>query len=96
MPATRLRGCLRKLGSSGSHQIEFIETEYGYRDYLDNVCNAIHSGSTYDRARTEAQPDACGTSAYMYPGHCGGGWLRGDCQNGCGNQNYRGFYCKGI
>ena len=97
MPATRLRDCLRRLGSSGSRQIEHIEVAYGYSAYLDNVCNAIHSGSTYDSSRTQAQTDSCrGGSAYMYPSHCGGGWLRGDCINGCGNANYRGFYCKGI
>ena len=96
MPATRLRGCLNRLGSSGSHQIEYIEVAYGYTAYLDNVCNAIHPGSSYDSSRTGSQPDACTSTAYMYPGHCGGGWLRGDCRNGCGNANYRGFYCKGI
>ena len=95
MPATRLRECLASLGSTGTAQIEYIETQYGNRDYLDNVCNATLPGSTFDRELTEAQPDVCTSSAYMYPSHCSQGWLGNDCSNGCGHANYAGFYCTG-
>ena len=95
MPATRLRECLVSLGSTGSAQIEYIETQYGNRDYLDKVCHATLTGSTYDQVLTEAQPDVCTSSAYMYPSHCSQGWLGNDCSNGCGHANYAGFYCTG-
>ena len=96
MHATRLRRCLTSLGGTGSKQIQYIETHYGNRDYLDKVCNATFPGSIYDKARTEAQPDKCTTSGYMYPSHCSQGWLGNDCHNGCGNKNYAGFYCKSL
>ena len=98
MPATRLRDCLTSLGSTGSLPIAYIETIYGNTDYLDKVCNAAIPGSSYDKALTEAQPDACSSSnsALMYPSHCYQGWLGNDCTNGCGAMNYAGFYCTGM
>jgi len=98
MPATRLRDCLVSLGSTGSEQIEYIETAYGENDYLDKVCNATLPGSIYNQVLTEAQADACRSTTkaiMMYPSHCSQGWLGNDCNNGCGNANYAGFYCTG-
>ena len=98
MPATRLRECLVSLGSTGTAQIEYIETYYGHTDYLDKVCDATLPGSSFDQELTEAQPDVvCTSSAYRYPSHCSQGWLGNDCSNGCANYiaNYAGFYCKG-
>ena len=98
MPATRLRDCLVSLGSTGSEQIEYIETAYGEKAYLDKVCNATLPGSIYNQVLTEAQPDACRSTTkaiMMYPSHCSQGWLGNDCNNGCGNANYAGFYCTG-
>ena len=96
MPATRLRDCLTSLGGTGSSPIAYIETVYGNTDYLDKICNAAIPGSSYDKERTEAQQDACTTSALMYPSSCSQGWLGNDCSNGCGNINYAGFYCTGM
>ena len=96
MQATLLRGCLESLGATGTKQIEYIETTYGHDDYLNNVCNAVNVHLSYDKTRTELQPDSCTTSAHMYPSHCNQGWLGQDCSNGCGNVDYNGFYCKGI
>ena len=96
MPATRLRDCLTSLGATGTSPIQYIETQYGNTDYLDKVCNAITPGSAYNRALTEAQPDSCSSSAFMYPSYCSQGWLGNDCSNGCAHANYAGFYCTGI
>ena len=101
MPATLLRGCLKSLGSTGTKQIAYIETIYGYEDYLNNVCNAINVDLSYDKTRTESQPDSCTVSRIhqvflMYPSYCNQGWLGIDCYHACGNANYNGFYCKGI
>ena len=94
MEAALLRACLISLGSKETSSIEYIELDYGKTDWLDNVCNAINSGSTLDKARTEAQPDACIVGgASMYPSTCDDGWLGKSCTNGCGNKNYNGFYC---
>ena len=96
MDAALLRACLISLGSTETSSIEYIEIAYGNTDWLDNVCNAINSGSKFDKARTETQPDACTVgSARMYPSTCSNGWLGNSCTNGCGNQNYNGFYCTG-
>ena len=85
------------LGATGSKQIDYIETTYGHTDYLDKICNVIGENLTYDSSRTESQPDICHSgSAYMYPSHCNKGWLGTDCSNGCGTENFAGFYCKGI
>ena len=100
MPATLLRGCLQSLGATGTKQIEYIETNYGHDDYLNNVCNAVNEDLSYDKSRTELQPDSCTSCTScvynMYPSHCNQGWLGDDCRNRCGNANYNGFYCKGI
>ena len=98
MPAALLRGCLESLGATGTIQIEYIETTYGYEDYLNNVCNAVNENLSYDKSRTESQSDSCTSVSgiYMYPSHCKQGWLGKDCNNGCPQQNYNGFYCKGI
>ena len=97
MRAMSLRACLTSLGATGSNEIEYIETAYGNDDYLNKVCEAVDLSLIYDKSRTESQPDSCsGKSTYMYPSHCGQGWLGNDCTNGCGNDNYDGFYCKGI
>ena len=96
MEAALLRACLISLGSKETSSIEYIELDYGKTDWLDNVCNAINSGSVFDKARTEAQPDACTVgSPRMYPSTCSNGWLGNSCNNGCGNKNYNGFYCTG-
>ena len=100
MPASKLRNCLRHLGSSSTVPIEYIETHYGATNALDKICNAITPGMTFDSSRTHAQPNSCSTgrSAYTYPGYClawySRGWLGDNCLNGCGNVNYAGFYCK--
>ena len=104
MPATLLRGCLQSLGATGTKQIEYIETDYGNDDYLNNVCNAVNEDLSYDKSRTELQPDSCTSGSNsclhsyctMYPGGCSQGWLGYDCVNGCDNANFQGFYCKGI
>ena len=98
MPANRLRSCLTSLDGTGTIEIEYIETAYSTYglNYLDNVCKAINPHLSYDKDRTEAQPDAFTSgSAYMYPSSCGQGWLGNDCSNGHGNSNYDGFYCSG-
>ena len=93
MPASRLRECLTSLGGVGTNQIDYIEVVSGNTDYLDKVCQATSPGYTYDAIRTTEQSDECTTGGYMYPSHCFQGWLGGDCRNGCGNDNYNGFYC---
>ena len=96
MAATLLRGCLISLGSTKTRQIDYIEIASGKTDFLDNVCDAITPGSTFDLSLTEKQPDMCFSgSKIMYPSHCNEGWLEQDCSNGCGNANYKGFYCTG-
>ena len=97
MPATLLLDCLKALGSTGTRQIEYIETFYGHDDYLNKVCKAIHPSFAYDKYRTEAQSDACSSNrgAYMYPSNTKQGWLGEGYRNRCGNKNYIGFYCKG-
>lgn len=94
MSAVLLRACLISLGSTETSSIEYIEIAYGKTDWLDKVCDAINSGSIFDKVRTETQPDACSVgSPRMYPSICSNGWLGRSCTNGCGNQNYNGFYC---
>ena len=97
MRAMSLRTCLTSLGATGSNEIEYIETAYGNDDYLNKVCKAVDLSLIYDKSRTESQPDSCSDkSTSMYPSYCGQGWLGNDCTNRCGNDNYDGFYCKGI
>ena len=99
MMAASLRGCLNFLGATGTKEIECMDLDYGHTDYLDKICNVIGENLTYDSSRTESQPDICQSgsgSAYMYPSHCNKGWLGTDCSNGCGTENFAGFYCKGI
>ena len=98
MPATLLLDCLRALGSTGTRQIEYIETTYDQGDpYLNKVCNAINPRLVYDKSLTEAHPRACEKSrkAWMYPSNTKLGWLSEGYYNGCGHkQIYHGFYCK--
>ena len=96
MPTKSLRDCLTSLGGIGTRQIEYIDIGYGDENYLDNVCKAVNPNLVFDLDRTEAQPDACSSEAYMYPSHCHGGWLGDDCYNGCANPNFDGFYCTGT
>ena len=89
MPATLLRSCLETLGATGTKQVQYIETAYGNDNYLHRVCNAVNEHYSYDKYRTESQPDSCTKGgAYMYPSHCDQGWLGQDCLNGCGYPNY--------
>ena len=96
MAATSLRMCLSSLGGEGNETIEYIETYYGNRDYITEVCRHIDNALEYDQYRTENQTDMCESnrSAFMYPSRCNQNWLGDDCYNNCSNDNYRGFYCK--
>ena len=98
MRANSLRTCLNSLGANLINEIEYIETAYGFEDYLNKVCKAVDEFLIYDKFGTESQPDSCtsGRTAFMYPSYCDRGWLGPDCQNGCVNDNYEGFYCKGM
>ena len=96
MLAMNLRGCLTALGGNGTNNIEYIETHYGYRNYLDNICSSIRPTLVFDRVRTEEQADMCkdGNVAFMYPSNCDTTWLEG-CENNCTFENFEGFYCRG-
>ena len=103
MRAISLLNCLNSLGSNKNNEIRYIETHYGINDdYLDKVCKAVDESLIYDEDRTEAQPDSCfgsGEPPFMvaqYPSQCIQGWLGNDCFNHCHNDNYEGFYCKGM
>ena len=98
MEAKKLKDCLISLGSTRTSQIEYIEIAYGKTEYLDNVCNFINPGSKFNKELTEKQPDSCTDgNPVMYPSTCSQRWLGNDagCTNGCGNNNYQGFYCTG-
>ena len=104
MDALSLRDCLNSLGANLNFEIRYIET-YGFNeDYLNKVCKAVDESLIYDKDRTESQPDSCffPNCAYpdacaQYPSQCIEGWLPpNDCFNHCHNDNYEGFYCKGM
>ena len=106
MRAISLRACLNSLGANLNHEIRYIETEFDNlnADYLNKVCKAVDESLIYDKDRTESQPDSCffPNCAYpdacaQYPSQCIEGWLPpNDCFNHCHNDNYEGFYCKGM
>ena len=84
-----LNQCLAALGAQYSN-VQYIEVAYGHLDYLDNICQEFG----YSSYASTHGGDQCTGSAYMYPSHCGQGWLGTSCWNGCGNANYDGFYCN--
>jgi len=92
--ANKVHDCLKELGGNGTNEIAFIDTHYGHRDYLDDICSFIDSKLIYDRIRTESQDDRCmdGKTAFMYPSNCSN-QLDG-CETDCSFDNYEGFYCK--
>jgi len=93
MLAKDLGECFAKLGGPSGQEVEFIETHYGYRDFLDDICRSIDSKLIYDRVKTEQQNDLCktGNSAFMYPSNCGEK-LKG-CISHCNFTNFDRFYC---
>ena len=95
MLAKDLGECLFKLGGPSGQEIEYIDTQYGYRDFLDDICRSIDSKLIYDRIKTEQQNDLCktGNSAFMYPSNCRQK-LEG-CISQCKFDNFDGFYCTG-
>ena len=101
-----LKDCLNSLGANLNNEIRYIETHgFGNDDYLNKVCKAVDESLTYDKDRTESQPDSCSDTnceypnpggCVQYPSGCNQGWLGNECLNHCYNVNYNGFYCKGI
>ena len=96
MLAMNLRDCLTSLGGDGTNDIAYIETHYGHRDYLDDICSSIKPNLVYDRVRTEEQDDMCksNSTAFMYPSNCGTR-LEG-CESNCTFANFEGFFCRGM
>jgi len=86
---SELNACLKAAGAA-FYSVQWIEVAYGHTDYLDNVCKAMG----YAAYAGTHGGDQCGSSANMYPSHCGQGWLGSACGNGCGNTNYDAFYCQ--
>lgn len=95
MLAKDLGECFAKLGGPSGQEVEFIETHYDNRDFLDDICRSVDSKFIYDRIRTEQQDDMCESddSAFMYPANCG--LMLEGCVSQCTYMNYIGFYCTG-
>ncbi|MFT4626488.1 MAG: hypothetical protein ACI8PZ_005165 [Myxococcota bacterium] len=87
-----LNTCLAALGAEFS-EVEYIEVEYGFTDYLDAMCASFGYG-TYLEPFGADECGGFGPGAFMYPSYCGYGWLGAGCYNGCGNDNYPGFVCR--
>jgi len=92
LQASKMQPCLKALGGTGKTDIQFIDTHYGHRDFLDEICRKIDPRLTYDRVRTEEQDDKCanGTTAFMYPSNCP---QLIPCESDCTFNNFDGFYC---